>query len=45
MHEELALDDCTEIEMLTEIKNKNQEVIATVQTTWQLKKWDKVKFK
>ena len=45
MHEELALDDCTEIEMLTEIKNKNQEVIATVETTWQLKKWDKVRFK
>lgn len=42
--EELSKEDKAEITIATTIKNTNEEVIAVVQTTWQLKNWDKVTY-
>ena len=42
---ELTENDQSEIIISTNILNTNDEVIAVIQTTWQLKNWDKVSFK
>lgn len=43
--QKLKTDDSAEIIMTTNILNEDEEVIAVVQTTWQLKNWKKVSFK
>lgn len=42
---ELKSENISKITIPTNILNKNNEVVAVVQTTWQLKNWDKVTFK
>lgn len=42
---QLNHNDKAEITMTTNILDEHQEVLAVVQTTWQLKNWDKVSFK
>lgn len=42
---ELSSGDKTEIHMAANILNKKEEVIAVVETTWQLKNWTKVRYK
>ena len=42
---ELKSSDVSEITISTNILNMKEEVIAVIQTTWQLKNWNKVSFK
>lgn len=45
VRKELSESDKSEIIIVTNIKNLDEEVIAVIQTTWQLKHWDKVLYK
>ena len=42
---ELKISDSSEVKVTTEIYDLNENHIATVNTTWQLKNWTKVSFK
>jgi acyl-coenzyme A thioesterase PaaI-like protein len=42
---ELITDSSSKMDIVTNVMNKNQEIIAVVQTKWQLKSWKKVSFK
>ena len=38
----LEKEDKTLVNMITELSDEDDETVATITTTWQLKKWDKV---
>ena len=42
---ELAAGDKSEITIVTNIFTKEDEIIAVIQTSWQLKKWNRVTYK
>lgn len=44
VNQELKSSGDSEVVMIANITNQEEEVIAVVQTTWQLKSWDQVTF-
>ncbi len=45
MHEQCSVGEIPFIEVVTNIRNEDQEVIASVKTMWQVKQWDLVRKK
>lgn len=45
IEEKLKSEDIANITISTNILNTKEEIVAVIQTTWQLKNWNSVKFK
>lgn len=45
LKKEIELNEKSEVLMETEITNSQNEVVAIIQTTWQIKSWNQVSFK